>query len=626
MKKLSFLLALVIAMGFIACDDSTTPDTYVISFDANGGTGGPASSVTATSGEALPALAEANKPQKAGHYFTGYFDAASGGTQYYTNELTSAKNWDKKENTTLYAQWSLIPLTTITFDANGGTGSAMPNQQIEEKTSAALTANTFTRTGYTFGGWAASSDGAKVYDDEGSYTAAAETNSVTLYAVWTAKTYTISFNNSGGTGGPEDVTAIYDQAMPVLTEADKPQNGGYYFSGYFDAASGGTLYYNADLTSAKNWDKDAAGTTTLYAQWTTVPNVTVTFNANGGSGGQTSQVTAIYGAAMPTLTALAPTNETYSVNGSYSINNSPRGNYIGGYVKQYFDGYWDAQTGGKKYYNADLTSASDWDKTGNTELFARWLTAAQKYNITLGNDDITAYFVDTPPTIDGLGNDPAWAKAKWMPLCYEWMFNPPLSHVTNADDFSGRFKIVWTADRLYILGELIDDIISFQRESTPTTNPENDDCFELFIDENASGGARNTEGGNNLFTYHISYGGVNVVDYVGGSTGSVLRNHHLNYKIDKNDATHTYTWEIEMKVYNNTYPVATSPETAPVILTEGKKIGIAAAYCDADGNNKQGSLNARDHFIGSFNAGNTTQDWNQGYQNSTQYAKLYLVK
>jgi hypothetical protein len=543
MKKLLFLLALVIAAGFIACEDpnnsSAEKDTYTISFNANGGSGGP-DAVSAAYGQALPALDAGDAPARTGYDFAGYSDAASGGTVYYNADLTSAKNWDKKEN-------------------------------------------------------------------------------AALYAVWTAKTYAVSFDNTGGTGGPDAVSAIYGQPMPEITAA--PASDARGFAGYFDAASDGKKYYNADLTSAADWDKDGNSPYTLYAQW--VSGNVITFNANGGAGGQTAPVNAIFGQPMPSLGGQAPVNEDSS----------------SGYVKYYFDGYWDTVSGGNKYYNADLTSAVNWDKAENTELFARWLTVAQKYNITLGMDDITAWFVEAPPVIDGTGGDAAWSKANWQDIKYAWMYTSPKSLPTGAtvnldgtipktDDFSGRFKVVWTADRLYILAEIIDDIIYTPITST-TQSPEKNDCLEMFIDEDASGGTRAT-GGNNFFTYHMNFDGINVVDYVASTSQNILRNSHLNYKIDKNDAAHTYIWETEMKVYDNTYPLATTPDNVPVTLTDGKKLGLAVAYCDNDNNAHSSStaqIGDRDHFIGSmFVTGNTDNDRNVAYQNSTQYAKLYLVK
>jgi hypothetical protein len=432
-------------------------------------------------------------------------------------------------------------------------------------------------------------------------------------------TCAITFDANGGSGGPEPVIVKTGERLPTLDQSNKPQKGTDSFTGYYDARTDGTRYYNSELTAEDlTWDKTED--TTLYAQWEESPLPAVSFNANGGAGGQTTPVSAAYGQPMPALSAQAPVNEDYS----------------DGYIKYYFDGYWDAQTGGKKYYNADLSSASNWDKTVNTELFARWLTAAQKYHITLGTDDFTAYFVENPPVIDGSGGDAAWAKAQWQNINYAWMYNNPMSlsgtpgtdgTVSKTSDFSGRFKVVWTAERLYILAEIIDDII-YTPAATPTVSPEKNDCLELFIDENASGGVRTADGGNNFFTYHMNFDGINVADYIGSR--NELRNSHLRYVIDKNDTTHTYIWETEMKVYDSSYPLNSTPDNPPVTLTDGKKMGFVAAYCDNDNNahsSNSTQIGNRDHFIGSmFVTGTTDNERNVAYQNSTQYAKLYLLK
>jgi uncharacterized repeat protein (TIGR02543 family) len=542
---------------------------------------------------------------------------------------------------------TVIPkCTVITFDANGGIGS-MADQSISENTSAALTANTFTRTGYTFAGWAVSSTGAKEYDDKADYRAGAGENSVTLYAQWTEILFTtVTFNANGGTG------TMADQVIPENTSADLTANAfaraEYTFAGWNTQTDrSGTSYSDgASYTAGAG-----SNSVTLYAIWMAISGLSsnVTFDANGGSGEQTAPVTAISGQAMPTITAQAPVYEKYNTPEQFmpliSCNNTlnrKTQNICGGYEKRYFAGYFDAKNSGIKYYNADLSSARNWDKAEDTVLYAQWQTVWEKYNITgQTTDDFVAYFVDTPPTIDGNGNDQAWEKAQWQPICYQWMYQTsPFFPVTDAADFSGRFKMVWTADRLYILGELIDDIVSVSRLSTPTTSPEKDDCFELFIDEDASGGARSNN--NNLFAYHISFynangnesGTHNVLDYVNGALpASQLRNHHLNYKIGRDDVNHKYTWEIEMKVYNSSYPViepATPPADNLVTLTDGKRMGFAAAYCDSDKDahgESQTATNERNHFIGSmYVSGDNDEARDQGYRNASVYAKLYLVK
>ena len=87
------------------------------------------------------------------------------------------------------------PTSTVTFNANGGTGT-MSNQV--SGTAANLTPNAFTKSGYTFGGWATSqsraNSGTLFLANEASFNFQ---NSLTLYAIWTA----------GGGGGGSSASA-----------------------------------------------------------------------------------------------------------------------------------------------------------------------------------------------------------------------------------------------------------------------------------------------------------------------------------------------------------------------------------------------------------------------------------
>jgi len=69
---------------------------------------------------------------------------------------------------------------TVTFDANGGTGTTAAQTA---SAATALTSNGFSRSGYTFAGWNTAADGSgTVYADGASY---AFSSSTTLYAQWT---------------------------------------------------------------------------------------------------------------------------------------------------------------------------------------------------------------------------------------------------------------------------------------------------------------------------------------------------------------------------------------------------------------------------------------------------------
>ena len=114
---------------------------------------------------------------------------------------------------------------------------------------------------------------------------------------------TISFNANGGTGGQTtSVLATKGSAMPAITAV--PTRTGYTFLGYFDATTGGTKYYNADKSSAKNWDKDVTSVT-LYAQWS-INSYTIIFQNEDGTELQKTQEQ--YG-ATPYYTGYTPTKE-----------------------------------------------------------------------------------------------------------------------------------------------------------------------------------------------------------------------------------------------------------------------------------------------------------------------------
>ncbi|MGI6735813.1 MAG: InlB B-repeat-containing protein [Anaerovoracaceae bacterium] len=326
-----------------------TADKYNVMLDQKGGTDGD-TSVNATFDSDMPS---ATMPKKEGYTFGGYFDAETDGTKYYNADGTSANKWDKTtDDTKLYAHWTANKYT-VKFDANGGSGS-MSDMSMKYDESQNLTENGFTRAGYTFSGWNTEKGGSgDKYDDKASVNNLTAVNggTVTLYAKWTANKYNVTLDQKGGRDGDTSVNATFDSDMPSAT---MPKKEGYTFGGYFDAETDGTKYYNADGTSAKKWDK-TTDDTKLYAHWT-ANKYNVTLDQKDGTGG-TGNVEATYGSDMPSATM--PKKEGYT-----------------------FGGYFDSETDGTKYYNADGSSAKRWDKTtDDTKLYAHW--TANKYNVTL---------------------------------------------------------------------------------------------------------------------------------------------------------------------------------------------------------------------------------------------------
>ena len=168
-------------------------NTYTVTLNDHDATIHGTSSTTATYGSAMPAI---TMPSKTGYTFGGYYTGENGtGTQYYTANGASARNWNIASNTTLHAYWIGITYD-IAFNANEGSGS-IDNQEHTYGSSLALTSNTteITRSGYYFLGWNTNADGSGTDFYNGKTVSNLTTingSIVTLYAQW-AKTYTLYF-------------------------------------------------------------------------------------------------------------------------------------------------------------------------------------------------------------------------------------------------------------------------------------------------------------------------------------------------------------------------------------------------------------------------------------------------
>ena len=215
-------------------------------------------------------------PTRSGYTFEGWSTSSSATTVNYDpgDSYTFSRTYSQSASVTLYAVWERITYT-ITYNSNGGSGTMSPTTKYYGE-SVTLRANTFTRTGYRFSGWATSSTGSVVYDDQDTYTANA---SDTLYAVWTRITYTITYNSNGGSGTMSSTTKYYGTS--VTLRANTFTRTGYHFVGWALSSTGSVVYDNQDTYSTNASD-------TLYAKWS-ANTYYVNFNSNGGSGSMTRQ-------------------------------------------------------------------------------------------------------------------------------------------------------------------------------------------------------------------------------------------------------------------------------------------------------------------------------------------------
>ena len=190
---------------------------------------------------------------------------------------------------------------TITFDANGGTGT-MPVESEPYATSAPLTANAFTNPGYTFAGWSTSPTGAISYADGQSV---ALMRDVTLYAQWTAQTIAITFDANGGTGTMPVESEPYATSAPLTANAFT--NPGYTFAGWSTSPTGGAVSFGNDQVVR------FVTSLTLYAQWSGGYQGSTSTNWSGYVVPAAATVTNVSGTwTVPTLNCAATPNASSS--------------------------------------------------------------------------------------------------------------------------------------------------------------------------------------------------------------------------------------------------------------------------------------------------------------------------
>ena len=179
------------------------------------------------------------KLHNADNSYTGTAGSKAGDTYVYANG-----KWALRGNE-----------ITITFDPNNGTGS-VASMTVNPGIDNTLTANTFTREGYSFTGWNTKADGTGTpYADKAIVSFDADT---TLYAQWTQNPV-ITFDANGGTGTMGTQTVKPNEATALT--ANSFTRADYDFIGWNTAADGTGKAY-ADKTNITTNEN-----VTLYAQW-----------------------------------------------------------------------------------------------------------------------------------------------------------------------------------------------------------------------------------------------------------------------------------------------------------------------------------------------------------------------
>jgi uncharacterized repeat protein (TIGR02543 family) len=207
------------------------------------------------------------------------------------------------KNVTLYAVWQENAKYTLTYDTNGGTGTAPDGGSYYADESITLASGFgLTLANYTFAGWSETQDGAAIAGP--SYTMPAK--NITLYAVWQpvqTTTYQVHFDaNAAGdvvTDMPTDQTVASGSAVTIPSLI--PLRPGYSFDGWRIGETTEIVDPDESFTPE--------GNVTLFAQWLQDQQQMFSLTVNvvpseggavtGASTGQYTYLTSLTATAVP---------------------------------------------------------------------------------------------------------------------------------------------------------------------------------------------------------------------------------------------------------------------------------------------------------------------------------------
>ncbi len=207
------------------------------------------------------------------------------------------------------------------------------------------------------------------------------------------------------------------------------------------------------------------------------------------------------------------------------------------------------------------------------------------------------------PVLDGSASDDAWDTATWQPINQSWWPTSP-----DSTDFKGRYKVLWDENMLYVLAEITDDTL-MDIHPDGLVQYFDDDCLEVFLDEDASGGEHGFN--YNAFAYHVALDG-RVVDIAPDSSKRYYDDHCITKRTTKGNVS---VWEMGVKIFDGNN-FTDGGDNIPKMLQQGKRMGLAIAYCDNDHSPE------REHFVG--NVAITGDDKNRAWRDASLFGILIL--
>jgi uncharacterized repeat protein (TIGR02543 family) len=263
-------------------------DSYTITYDLGTGTswtsGSPPTEADKYFNDVF-ATADVTVALKQGYHVTGWSDGS-------TTVSALANYTMPAHNVTLTAEWAANSYT-VTYDkGSGAVWLNAPSASAGYGTTFKLPGVTdVSKAGYTFSGWKMNDSGSTI-PGETDVTMAATNLSYT--AVWTANTYTVTFDNGIGSGSisPTHLDYVVDQGTPYVDLSTVGTSGISYTD-----LSGSVFTFGGWSESADTANQPTvaahylpAGSITLYAIWVAPISHTVTFNSNFPAGSTPAQV------------------------------------------------------------------------------------------------------------------------------------------------------------------------------------------------------------------------------------------------------------------------------------------------------------------------------------------------
>ena len=218
-------------------------NTYYVTYDANGGSGAPAKQAFVFNSGAKIST---TTPTRTGYTFVNW---VYGGTTFNPGDAIPS-GWG---SFTLKAQWKANS-HTITYSANGGNGSNQ-TQTVQYGTSWTTKGAIYSKSGYTQTSWNTQANGSGTKYSLSTAQTDKQLSNVTLYAQYSANTYTVKYNGNGADGGSmADTIHTYNGNVNLRKNAFTKNH--YNFIGWYASRNnnGTTEWYYNDW----NWHKDGS--------------------------------------------------------------------------------------------------------------------------------------------------------------------------------------------------------------------------------------------------------------------------------------------------------------------------------------------------------------------------------